>query len=209
MPGALMAGMAAGVAGLVVFLILHQLWIVPIWFVAPAGLVVALAGGAVAGIAYGELRSSLPRRPWTSLVVMAGATAIVAPAVVIAEVRGPIFAMDGSGGGDLLVPPTTALVDVVAGLIAMSVLTGAALGWIVGRTRRGAVTMALAALVIAIGPGHNIPLLGGTPVVAKELVILTVVGVVASIVLVEGEVIGQRRTALAEQREMAAPGTRP
>jgi len=63
--------------------------------------------------------------------------------------------------------------------------------------------------VIAIGPGHNIPLLGGTPVVAKELVILTVVGVVASIVLVEGEAIGRWRRAVAEQREMAAPGTRP
>jgi len=37
----------------------------------------------------------------------------------------------------------------------------------------------------ALGPGHNIPLLGGTPAVAKELVILAAVVAVASVVLVE------------------------
>jgi hypothetical protein len=192
---AVKAGMAAGVVGVGCFLVLHHLWIAPIWFVAPAGLVLALGGGAATGAAYGELRPNLPRRPWTSPAVMAGVAGILAPAVVIGQIRGPLFALNATGGGDLLVPPVTALLDVLVGLVGSSVLAGAALGWMVGRSRRAAATTALAALAIALGPGHNIPLLGGTPVVAKELVILAAVCAVSSITLVEGEALARRRQA--------------
>jgi len=193
--GAVPAGVLSGLSGLVVFLVLHHLWIAPIWFVAPAGIVLATAGGAATGAAYAELLPHLPRRPWRNLAVLLGVSAILTPAVVVAEVRGPIFAMNSSGGGDLLVSPEQAVMDVVGGLFGTAALAGAALGWSVGRSRRAAWLTSLAAVAIAAGPGHNVPLLGGTSVVRKELVILTVVFAVSSVVLVEGQALaGRRRT---------------
>ncbi len=59
----MIAGVLAGVAGLLVFLVLHALWIVPIWFILPAGMVVAAGGGLAIGWAYAELRQRLPGRP--------------------------------------------------------------------------------------------------------------------------------------------------
>lgn len=192
--------MLSGVAGLAAFLVLHQLWIAPIWFVALAGLILALAGGAATGAAYGELLPRLPRRPWRIPAVVAGVGVILAPAVVVAEVRGPIFAMNSAGGGDLLVSPAEAAVDVALGLFATTAATGAAVGWSVGRSRRAAWLTSLASIAIGAGPGHNIPLLGGTGVVRKELVILAAAFAVSAAVLVETQ-------ALAAAREHG--GTRP
>ena len=39
----LLAGVVASIAGLAVFLGLHHVWIKPIWFVTPAGLLVTLS----------------------------------------------------------------------------------------------------------------------------------------------------------------------
>lgn len=65
------AGAIAGIAGLAVFLLLHHVWIVPIWFVAPAGAVFAASGGATVGAAYAQLRPRLPGRPWPALWLIA------------------------------------------------------------------------------------------------------------------------------------------
>ncbi len=186
------AGAGAGIAGLVVFLVLHDLWIVPIWFIAPVGAVMAVAGGAAVGAAYGELGPRLPRRPFTVVAVMGLVAVVLAPSVVIAELRGPIYAMDRDGGS-LLVPATQAVADFVVSLLGTSSLTGGVLGWLIGRTGRAAGTMALAAFAFALGPGHNIPLLGGTGAAAKELLVLAAVTAVASTVLVEGEAWRARR----------------
>ena len=62
----LIAGMFAGVAGLLVFLVIHHFWIKPIWFILPIGLVIAAQRrGLAVGWAYSELLPGLPRRPWT------------------------------------------------------------------------------------------------------------------------------------------------
>ena len=55
--------------------------------------------------------------------------------------------------------------------------------------------LALAPFVFAIGPGHNIPLLGGTPVVGKEIVMLGAVVGISSVVVVEGHAWAMRRAA--------------
>ena len=60
---AVAAGAVAGIAGLGVFLVAHHVWIVPIWFIAPVGVVTAGAAGAVVGASYATLRPHLPRRP--------------------------------------------------------------------------------------------------------------------------------------------------
>ncbi len=179
------AGVLAGIAGFATFLLIHHVWIVPIWFIAPAGALVAAAGGAAVGAAYAELLPHLPRRPWTVIAVIVVIGVVLLPAFVIAELRGPIFAMVGDGGGSLLVPGPEAVADVVVGLLGTATIVGGGLGWLIARSRRAAGTTALAALAFALGPGHNIPLLGGTPAVAKELVILAAVVGVASVVLVD------------------------
>jgi hypothetical protein len=184
---AVWAGALAGIAGLVTFLVAHHAWIAPIWFVAPAGLVMAALGGAAVGSSYATLRPRLPQRPWTATAIVAIFAGVLAPAVVVAELRGPILAMGPDGGGVLLVPGEEAVVDVLVGLIGVSALMGATLGGLIGRSRRAALATSLAAVALAIGPGHNIPLLGGTPVVEKELAILLLVLVVSACTLVETE----------------------
>lgn len=52
----LIAGVFSGIAGLATFMTIHALWIVPIWFVAPIGLVIAMAGGVAVAWAFHELR---------------------------------------------------------------------------------------------------------------------------------------------------------
>jgi hypothetical protein len=179
------AGVLAGVAGFATFLLVHHLLIVPIWFIAPAGGVLAVTGGALVGAAYAELLPHLPRRPWTAIPVVLVIAAVLLPALVVSELCGPMFADDGDGGGTLLVSGEEAAVRIVVGLLGTATVAGAALGWLLARTRRAAARLAVAALVLAIGPGHNIPLLGGTQAVWKEVVMLAVVVSVASLVLVE------------------------
>ena len=58
------------------------------------------------------------------------------------------------------------------------------IGWLIGRTRRAAASTALAGLIFALGPGHNIPLIGGTPGVTLEIAIIGNVVLVSSFVLV-------------------------
>ncbi len=195
--GAVEAGAIAGIAGLVVFLTLHHLWIVPIWFIAPVGSVMAAAGGAAVAAAYVELLAHLPRRPWTALAVMAGVAATLVPSIVAAELRGPIYDMGVDGEATLLVPVSGALTAFVIGLLAPAALAGAVLGALVGRTRRATATTALAGFALALGPGHNIPLLGGTPATIKELAILAAVALVASVVLVETHAVLARRSNVA------------
>ena len=179
------AGVAAGIAGFTVFLLIHHLWIVPIWFMAPIGGVLAAAGGAAVGASYADLLPHLPRRPWRAFAVMVVICLVLLPAVIVAELRGPIYAMAPDGGGTLLVTGGDAVVDIALGLIASAMIAGAGLGWLITRDLHAARSLAVAALVLALGPGHNIPILGGTPAVAKELVILGAVLGAAAVMLVE------------------------
>ena len=63
----------------------------------------------------------------------------------------------------------------------------ALLGWLIGRTWTASAAIALAGLVFALGPGHNIPFLGSTPGAMKGVVILLLVILISSLVLVEVE----------------------
>ncbi|MBI3733405.1 MAG: hypothetical protein HY259_08110, partial [Chloroflexi bacterium] len=66
----LIAGVLAGVAGLLVFLTIHHFWIEPIWFILPAGLVIAALGGLAVGWSYAEIRVGLPPRPWMTVSIV-------------------------------------------------------------------------------------------------------------------------------------------
>jgi hypothetical protein len=178
------AGMLSGIAGLMVFLILHQLWIRPIWFILPIGLVIATAGGLAIGLAYRELLPHLPPRPWTALALAALIGIILAPSIILAEMRTPMF--DVSVPGGLLVISTGRAVTIfIFELLLTATLAGGLSGWLIGHTRRAMLATALAGLIFALGPGHNIPLIGGTSGVQKELALMGSVILISALVLVE------------------------
>jgi hypothetical protein len=182
---ALVAGVAAGIAGLLAFLALHALWIVPIWFILPLGLLVAGTGGLAVGRAYAELRWRLPTRPWTALAVAGVIAVILAPAFVLAELQSPVFIVAPTGPVQT-VATSVIVARFVGELLATATIVGGLVGWWLGRTRRAALATAVAGFVIARGPGHNIPFIGGTPAVGKELAIMTTVTLVAALALTEG-----------------------
>jgi len=178
------AGMLSGIAGLTVFLTLHQLWIRPIWFILPLGLVIAAAGGLAVGWAYKELLPHLPPRPWTAPALAALIGLILAPSIILAEMRPPMF--DVSVPGGLLVISTGRAVAIfIFELLLTATLAGGLSGWLIGHTRRAMLATALAGFIFALGPGHNIPLIGGTSGVQKELALMGSVILVSALVLVE------------------------
>jgi hypothetical protein len=182
----LTAGGLAGIAGLFVFLIIHHLWIMPIWFILPMGLAIAVVGGLAVGWAYGELLPHLPPRPWTALAVVVLIWAILLPSIVVAELRQPLFVIEGANANRQDSVGRASLIFVLE-LLATSILVGALAGWLIGRTGRAAQATALAGFIFALGPGHNIPLIGGGGAyyVAKELTIMMAIIAVSALVLVE------------------------
>jgi hypothetical protein len=181
---ALVAGVSAGIAGLLAFLVIHHLWIRPIWFILPIGLVVAAGGGLAVGWAYSELLPGLPARPWTILAWAALVGVTLLPALILAQVRSPIFS--GTGENAALTVSTGRAVSIfLFELLLTSALCGGLAGWLIGRTGRAALAMALASLIFALGPGHNIPFLGNTPVTGKGIALLVAIVLVACVVLVE------------------------
>jgi hypothetical protein len=74
----------------------------------------------------------------------------------------------------------------VVELLVTATIVGGLAGWCLGRTRRATATMALASFLFALGPGHNIPFVGGTRGVDTELALLAAVIAASALVLVEG-----------------------
>ncbi len=182
----LIAGVLSGMAGLLVFLVIHHFWITPIWFILPLGLLIAALGGLAVGWAYGELLPALPPRPWTSIAVIALIAVILLPSFILAELRGPMFDVTVPAGV-LLISTGRATTIFVLELLATSTLVGALAGWLIGHTARAALATALAGFVFALGPGHNIPFLGSTPGSVKGFLLLLVIVCVSAVVLVEVE----------------------
>ena len=183
---ALIAGLLSGIAGLLVFLTIHHFWIKPIWFILPPGLVAAGLGGLAVGWSYAEIKTGLPPRPWTSLAVFALVAATLTPAILLAQLRPPPLnistgaVIDGSSGW-------VVFARVVIELLLTATVVGGLAGWWLGHNWRAALATALAGLIFAIGPGHNIPLLGNTPAVGKGIILLIVIIFVSAIVLVESQ----------------------
>ena len=182
----LVAGMLAGVAGLLVFLVIHHIWIRPIWFILPIGVVIAAAGGLAAGWSYSELLRHLPGRPWTILAWAALVSLTLLPAVVLAQLSPPVFTGTGEDATATITVAQAAFIF-VRDLLLPATVTGGLAGWLFGRTRRAALATALAGFVFALGPGHNVPFLGNTPATGKGIILLLAVILSASAVLVESQ----------------------
>ena len=188
MSSALIAGVFSGLAGLLAFLVIHHFWIRPIWFILPIGLLMAAGGGLAVGWAYSELLPGLPPRPWSALVLIAVIAACLAPAVILAQLRPPMFTAM-SENAQLTVSTEKAVAIFVFQLLLTAAGVGALAGWWIGGSGRAALATALAGMVFALGPGHNIPFLGNTPVAGKGIVLLLSVVAVSAVVLVEAELV--------------------
>lgn len=179
----LCSGVLAGISGLLIFLTLHYLWIKPIWDILPAGLVIAVPGGLAAGWAFDELLHHLPGRPWSipAWIILVCLTLI--PALILAQLHPPVFAGAGMGA-KMTISVTQAIILLVLDLLLTTTITGGLVGWVIGRTKRAALAMALACFVFALGPGHNIPFLGNTTATGKGILLLLAIVLTASTVLV-------------------------
>lgn len=152
-----LAGALAGLAGFLAFLLIHQALIVPIWFIAPLGAVVAVLAGVLVAWAFEALRPRLPRNTWLAVLAFTALLTLTQVAAYFASsVQEPIATMvfrNQALPGRLGTILTRFAID----LFLTSAIAGALAGWLIGRSTPAAGRMALAALGFAIGPGHNTP----------------------------------------------------
>lgn len=193
---ALIAGAISGEVGLLVFLTIHYFWIAPIWFILPAGALFACLGGLAVGWSYAEICQRFPVGRWNMLAGFALMATTLAPTVVLAQVLPPVVDIRA---GRLVGTTNELIVRFVVGLFVPAVLVGALAGWGLLRTRRGAIATALAGLVLAMGPGHNIPFLGNTPAVGKEIPLLIAIGLASSVTLAKAYELLERYHARGER----------
>jgi hypothetical protein len=182
MNAALIAGALSGVTGLLIFLLIHHFWIKPIWFIALPGVVIAVLGGLAAGWGYAEILPGLPPQPWTAPALAAVIGATLLPAIVLAHFGQPV--LDVATFSVLPGKGVIVFWRVMGELLLTATLVGALSGWALGHSARASGAMALAGLIFALGPGHNIPLLGGTASEAKGIALLAAIVLAAVLVLV-------------------------
>ncbi len=182
----LAAGVLSAIASMLIFLALHQLWIMPIWFVLPLGLALAIPGGLAVGWSYRHLATRLPGGLLRIAALFGLFSLVLAPSLALAQLRPPAVDILEQGGA-LSISTGQLVIRFLADLLLASTLTGWLAGYAIGRTRPAAWATALTGFLLALGPGHNIPFLGGTPGVGKELALLSAMLFTAAVVLVVSE----------------------
>ncbi len=125
----------------------------------------------------------LPPRPWTALCLIALIALVLAPSALLAQLRPALI--DTATATVLPGQGLNATIRFSLELVLTAILAGGLCGWLLTRSPRAAVATATAGLAYALGPGHNIPLLGNTPGVFKGLVLLLAITTVSAVVLVE------------------------
>ncbi|TAK13012.1 MAG: hypothetical protein EPO32_06545 [Anaerolineae bacterium] len=158
---ALLAGVAAGEIGLLVFLTIHHFTIRPIWFILLPGAAIAAVSGAAVGWAFHILRPTLPQNIWLASLMLAGLLTLTqVPGFLLGAVREPLIDMTTA----TLLPGKgqAAFMAFFLELFLTAALVGGLIGWGLAREARSAGVMALAAVLFALGPGHNIPFFAGT-----------------------------------------------
>jgi hypothetical protein len=181
----LLAGVISGLTGLLAFLIVHQIWIRPIWMIAPAGSLIAAAGGAAMGWSFFYLRASLPARPWTALALFAIGMAMLLPGMGLSLLHGPLFdlatATIRKGEG------TRVAMRFTLELLCTAMIVGAVAGWWLGGSARAIAATVTAAVALALGPGHNIPMFGSNQSAWKGFAIVVIIVAVSALTLVEAD----------------------
>lgn len=188
---AILAGVLSGIVAFFVFLVLHHVWIKPIWTIFLPGFLIAIGGGALVGWAYAQVAPALPARPWNTVAVLGMIIAILAPGVALSFTHGPLFDL-----ATATIPPgqgARVALRFALELVSTAALVGALLGWWLGRTPVATLSTALAGIAYALGPGHNIPMFGAHPVAFKGLAIVGMLAVITAVVLTEGTLYFERK----------------
>lgn len=136
------------------------------------------------GIAYLEIQHHLPPKPWKAIVFIILIVAILLPAILLAEIRPPMFVLSPAGPIFQMSLGIVTLIF-IGELLCTATLTSGLIGWWISRTKLSTLAMALSGFVFALGPGHNIPFIGGIGGVMKEWAIMVMVIIVSTFVLVE------------------------
>ncbi len=191
MTRSLVAGALSGLSGLLAFLVVHHIWIAPIWFIAPAGLVIASLGGLAIGWSYFHLRPNLPKRPFTALALFALVALILLPGMLLSFLHGPLFDLQTGRVPDA--ERMNVLVHFLLELVLTATLAGAFAGYAIRRTRGAAFSTAVAGIAWALGPGHNIPMFGADTAAFKGHTIVLLVALVACFTLVEAAALLEKR----------------
>lgn len=170
----LMAGALAGVAGLLTFLVIHALWITPIWVIAPVAVPAVALFGAVVGWSFREL-AEVARLPGTppvrGLVLAAMLMLTLLPVLGLGVLLGPV-------------PQTNVELGQVLLPLLLSAPAGVLIGWLLTRAWRASLALGAAALAISLLLGHNVPFFPlGSAGADKLLVIMAVVAAVAGVTL--------------------------
>lgn len=141
----LVAGAVSGAVALVVFVVAHAIWIVPVWWLL-AFTPLTMLIGALASWPFRELqaRAALPSAPWDGLAFSAILLLTLVPTVVAGMAQGPV-SRDAVTFGSV-VPP-----------LLLAIPAGAVLGGSLAGSVRGAAALALAAGALALTLGHNLP----------------------------------------------------
>lgn len=158
-----LAGAVAGAVGFGTFLIIHHFLIMPIWFIAGFGIVVAIPTGLLVGWAFEAMQARLPRNPYLAIMIFSTLlTLVLAASFVVSSWQRPLT--DLLFGGNRVLPGFEAELAsrFAIDLFLVSALSGAALGWLLGRSKQAVGRMTVAALAFAAGPGHNVPVFPNT-----------------------------------------------
>jgi hypothetical protein len=186
----LLSGAIAGIVGLATFLVIHHFWIQPIWFIFLPGLILSSIGGIAVGWSFQTIQSGLPAYPWSFLGLSLVILLVLLPGFLIAEFTPAPFNLDGSLASGYT--GWKAAGQFFLELILTSAIVGAGIGWFLAGTRAAVISTAVAGVVFALGPGHNIPFLGNTPGVSKGIALLLAIILISSFSLMLGvELIGQ------------------
>ena len=178
--------MVSGLAGLATFLTIHALWITPIWNVAVIGVVIAGGGGVITARCYSLAHRLVPVRPLSWLVVFGVVAVTLVPCVVMTGLLPPLLeAENGQVVHPINVP--WLVTGFFAYLLVPAAAVGATMGWLVTRRGSGAALFAGMGLLMAIGPGHNLPLFGAASgsQLFKAMVLTFAPMAVAAVVLTE------------------------
>ena len=147
----LVSGAMSGLVSLLVFMVVHAIWITPIRFVLPLGIVLAGGGGMVVSWAYTEIKHRLPLPPWTVLAIAAIVFATLLPGFVLAQLHPLLIDLEGT----LLVNVPVLIRHFIPDLLDTAFAMGVLIGWWLGRSKRAALATGLAGVTFALGPGHN------------------------------------------------------
>ena len=171
------AGAVAAIVAVVFFATVHWYFVFPILDILFLGLVMVPPIGVAAGWAFDELETfrRLPSRHLAGPAFGLLLFATLLPIALLAATHGNV---------DMNALTGTDYARLVIELVLLFPI-GMAIGWALERRLQASIAVGIAAIGIGVAIGHNIPILGSSPVAGKMYVVILATELVAGTVLAE------------------------